>query len=129
MIFLSISKIMKLKVIKMIITVMFAAMWCSAMINFAANQQTKPICYTYETEMETETETELEPMEYTPDELYTLSHIIQAEAGYCQREMMEGVGSVVLNRVADDRFPDTIEDVIHQPGQYEPVSNGIYDSV
>lgn len=132
MIFLSISKIMKMKVTKKIITVMFAAMWCSAMINFAANQQTKP-AFVYETEFETETEveteTELEPMAYTEEELYALSHIISAEAEYCQLEMMEGVGSVVLNRVADDRFPDTIEDVIHQPGQYEPVSNGIYDSV
>ena len=111
---------------------MFAAMWCLAMINFAANKQTKPK-FIYETELETdteaETETELEPMAYTEGELYALSHIISAEADYCQREMMEGVGSVVLNRVADDRFPDTIEDVIHQPGQYEPVSNGIYDSV
>lgn len=117
-----------MKVIK-ITPVLLATMWICTMINFAANKQTKPIYYAYETEMETETETELEPMEYTPDELYTLSHIIQAEAGYCQREMMEGVGSVVLNRVADDRFPDTIDDVIHQPGQYEPVSNGIYNSV
>lgn len=116
----------KMKVIK-IIPVLLATMWICTMINFAANKQTKPIYYAYETE--TETETELEPMEYTPDELYTLSHIIQAEAGYCQREMMEGVGSVVLNRVADERFPDTIDDVVHQPGQYSPVSSGIFDSV
>ncbi|MGI5972120.1 MAG: cell wall hydrolase, partial [Oscillospiraceae bacterium] len=26
--------------------------------------------------------------------------------------------NVVLNRVASDRFPDTIYDVVHQPGQY-----------
>jgi len=122
----------KMKLINRTIIVMFAAMWCLAMINFAANKQTQPkfICETeLETETEAETETELEPMAYTEGELYALSHIISAEADYCQREMMEGVGSVVLNRVADDRFPDTIEDVIHQPGQYEPVSNGIYDSV
>ena len=121
-----------MKLINRTTIVMFAAMWCLAMINFAANEQAKPefICETeLETETEAETETELEPMAYTEEELYALSHIISAEADYCQREMMEGVGSVVLNRVADDRFPDTIEDVIHQPGQYEPVSNGIYDSV
>ena len=28
------------------------------------------------------------------------------------------VGSVVLNRVASDRFPDTLEEVVYQPGQY-----------
>ena len=36
--------------------------------------------------------------------------------------MMEGVGSVVLNRVEDDRFPDTIKEVIEQPGQYSTLS-------
>ena len=60
-----------------------------------------------------ETETE-----YSEDDFWYLSRVIQAESGYCQREMMEGVGSVVLNRVADERFPNTIKEVIEQPGQY-----------
>ena len=55
-------------------------------------------------------------------DLWYLSRIIQQEAGYCSQEMMEGVGSVVLNRVADDRFPDTIEGVITQPGQYSTLA-------
>ena len=29
-----------------------------------------------------------------------------------------GVGNVVLNRVEDSRFPDTVKGVITQPGQY-----------
>ena len=65
--------------------------------------------------MAEETETELS---YTEDDLWYLSRVIQAEAGYCSTEMMEGVGSVVLNRVASDRFPDTIPEVVEQPGQY-----------
>lgn len=84
-----------------------------------------------ETEAETEadeTETEPVPMEYTDEDLYVLSHIIQCEAGYCERAMMEGVGSVVLNRVADSRFPDTIYEVVNQPGQYSPVTDGIFTS-
>lgn len=84
-----------------------------------------------ETEAETEadeTETEPVPMEYTDEDLYVLSHIIQCEAGYCQREMMEGVGSVVLNRVADPRFPNTITEVVNQPGQYTPVASGAFAS-
>lgn len=56
------------------------------------------------------------------DDLWYLSHVIQAEAGYCSTEMMEGVGSVVLNRVDDSRFPDTIPEVIEQPGQYSTAS-------
>lgn len=62
-----------------------------------------------------ETETE---QKYTDDDLWYLSRVIQAESGYCSKEMMEGVGSVVLNRVADERFPDSIREVIEQPGQY-----------
>ena len=30
---------------------------------------------------------------------------------------------VVLNRVWDDEFPDTIEEVIFQKGQFSPISN------
>ena len=80
--------------------------------------------------VETEIETESAPIpnEYTEDDLYVLSHIIQCEAGYCQREMMEGVGSVVLNRVADERFPNTITEVVNQPGQYRPVTDGVFTS-
>lgn len=63
---------------------------------------------------------------YSEDDLYVLSHIISAEAGNCSRDMMISVGSVVLNRVADDRFPDTIEEVVFQEGQYSPTWNGAY---
>ena len=69
---------------------------------------------------ETESETE---QPYSDDDFYELSHVIQAEAGYCERDMMIGVGSVVLNRVEHEDFPDTVYEVIHQPGQYSTVSN------
>lgn len=52
------------------------------------------------------------------NDLWYLSRVIQQEAGYCSTEMMEGVGSVVINRVNDERFPNTIPEVINQPGQY-----------
>jgi len=63
---------------------------------------------------------------YTDNDLYVLSHIISAESGNCSEDMMLSVGSVVLNRVADERFPDSIEDVVFQPGQYSPTWNGAY---
>lgn len=49
-----------------------------------------------------------------------LANLIDLEAGsdYCTDELQQAVGSVVLNRVADDRFPNTLEGVIYQPGQY-----------
>lgn len=62
-----------------------------------------------------------------PDDLYRLSHLIYGESGNCSKDMMVSVGSVVLNRVADDRFPDTIADVIFQPGQYSCTWDGNYD--
>lgn len=70
-----------------------------------------------------ETETEAP---YSENDLYILSHIISAEAGNCGEEMLIGCGSVVLNRVADERFPDAIEEVVFQSGQYAPTWNGTY---
>lgn len=54
------------------------------------------------------------------DELYLLSKIITAEAGsaWLPREWKLSVGEVVLNRVASPEFPDTVEEVLLQPGQY-----------
>ena len=63
---------------------------------------------------------------YTDEDLYVLSHIISAEAGNCGEDMLIAVGSVVLNRVADERFPDTIKEVVFDPGQYSPTWNGTY---
>ena len=72
-----------------------------------------------------ETETE---QSYSEEDLYVLSHIISAEAGNCQEEMMLYVGSVVLNRVESDEFPDTIYEVVFQtdPLQYGPTKDGSY---
>ena len=70
-----------------------------------------------------ETETE---RTYTDEDLYVLSHIISAEAGNCGEDMLIAVGSVVLNRVADERFPDTIKEVVFDHGQYSPTWNGTY---
>lgn len=74
--------------------------------------------------METETE-----KPYTDDDLYCLAHIINAEAGddNCTHEHRIAVGSVVLNRVEADDFPDTIRDVVFDPGQYSPTWNGTFE--
>ena len=56
------------------------------------------------------------------NDLWYLARVIQAESGYCSQQMQEYVGSVVLNRVEDDRFPDTIPEVVEQPGQYSTAS-------
>ena len=61
------------------------------------------------------------------NDLYVLSHVISGEAEGCSIEMKEAVGSVVLNRVDDPRFPDTITDVVFQTGQYACTWDGHYD--
>ena len=61
---------------------------------------------------------------YNADDVSLLSHIIYAEAGNQPIAGKIGVGDVVMNRVASDRFPDTVKDVIYAPGQFEPVQRG-----
>ena len=53
-------------------------------------------------------------------ELEMLACVIYGEAGgnACSDLARRYVGDVVLNRVADPRFPDTLEEVLLQEGQY-----------
>lgn len=54
------------------------------------------------------------------NELFLLSKIIWAEAGsvWLDMEWKMCVGEVVLNRMASPEFPDTMLEVLEQPGQY-----------
>jgi N-acetylmuramoyl-L-alanine amidase len=66
----------------------------------------------------------MEITKYTKHELDLLARLVRAEA---QTEPFEGkiaVACVVLNRVENSQFPDTIKEVIFEPGQFQPVSNG-----
>ena len=56
---------------------------------------------------------------YTDEELDALALAIYQEAGSdaCSDEARLMVGAVVLNRVADDRYPDTIQEVLMQRAQ------------
>lgn len=62
--------------------------------------------------------------------LEMLAHLIGGEAGadWCSDELQLMVGSVVLNRMADDRFPNDMESVIFQDGQYSTTWNGAYEN-
>lgn len=55
---------------------------------------------------------------YTDKDLDLLARLINAEGGFEPFESQVGIGSVVLNRVSDPRFPDNIHDVIYAPGQF-----------
>ena len=56
-----------------------------------------------------------------------LAHLLCGECQGGSRELQEAVGSVVLNRVASDDFPDTIEGVVFQRWQYACTWDGNYD--
>lgn len=68
---------------------------------------------------ETKQPIETEPP-YTAEDLEYLALVIYQEAGadYVSDETRLMVGTVVMNRVSDPRFPDTIYDVLMQKGQY-----------
>lgn len=53
-----------------------------------------------------------------------LLRIVQAEAGICDDTGKVLVANVILNRVRDEEFPDTIKEVVYQKSQFSPVSNG-----
>ncbi|MBQ1471924.1 MAG: cell wall hydrolase [Eubacterium sp.] len=84
-----------------------------------------------EAEMEEEVpqarETKPVPKETTDVDL--LARLIMCEIGSDPHpdEQLYNVGSVVINRINDSRFPNSLRDVIYQPGQYGPAITGQID--
>lgn len=72
-----------------------------------------------------------EPRQYTQEEVELLARLITAEVGYSTAYDIDDYeeacylsGSVVLNRMKSERFPNTFMEVITQDGQYECTWNG-----
>lgn len=65
------------------------------------------------------------------EELLLLAKIIQAEAGseWLSDEWKMAVGEVALNRVASPEFPDTLAEVIYQPGQYYGKNSSYFNAL
>ena len=65
------------------------------------------------------------------DDVDLLARLLTCEMGcsWIADEQQLYVGSVVLNRVASDLFPDTLREVIYQPGQYAPAISGWIETV
>ncbi len=65
---------------------------------------------------------------FTEEELDALYRIVEAEAGSEDEDGKLLVANVVLNRLEDERFPDTVEEVIFQEAngsyQFSPVGSG-----
>lgn len=52
------------------------------------------------------------------ESLDIIARVVQGEAPYCPWMHQVAVAAVVVNRVNDARFPDTVREVVSQPGQY-----------
>ena len=77
---------------------------------------------------------ELRKMEvFSAEEIQVLERIVEAEAGGEDADGKLLVANVVLNRVRDEAFPNTITEVVFQRDgrvvQFSPVANGRYDAV
>lgn len=82
-------------------------------------------------ETETESETELETEEPLATQ-YEKDLIAIVTMGEAEGESEEGkrlVIDTILNRVDSEYFPDTIEEVIYQPDQFEAMWNGRVNKV
>lgn len=58
------------------------------------------------------------PAQYSDEDIRILTTTVFHEAGHTTEQLRQYVAQVVLNRVEDSRFPDTVKGVITQPGQY-----------
>ena len=73
-----------------------------------------------------------EPPMVSEDDIELLAKLITAEQGYVENyedefeyeERAYLCGSVVINRMKSEKFPNTLKEVISQAGQYQCVQNG-----
>ncbi len=61
---------------------------------------------------------------YSDEDYQILLKIVQAEAGVCDQKGKILVADVILNRVRSSEFPNSIEAVVFQRGQFSPVRDG-----
>ncbi len=60
----------------------------------------------------------------TEENIRLLAALVYYESGNQPYEGKLAVASVVINRLNDDRFPNTLYEVIYQSGQFTPAMNG-----
>lgn len=73
---------------------------------------------------EIEEEIEEDSIQVTEEEYELLLKLIYSEANVETYECQKKVVYVVLNRLYDSEFPDTIYDVVYQKNQFQPTRNG-----
>lgn len=76
-----------------------------------------------------EEEKAVHAMSVTTDDYQVLQRIVQAEAGICDDKGKILVANVILNRIRSGEFPRTVKEVVYEPSQFSPVSDGSINSV
>ena len=86
-------------------------------------------------QMVAEPEPSTEPkyeMYFTEDDVVSMAKMLWGEARGCTRDNQIKCAWIVVNRVDDERFPDTIQGVLEQPSQFHgysesfPVTDELY---
>ncbi len=67
---------------------------------------------------------DISEVEFAEGDRYLLANLIYCEAGGEPYDGKVAVGSVVINRVLSNKFPDTVVGVIYQRKQFSPVASG-----
>lgn len=68
-------------------------------------------------------DTELPSLDFTDEEIEILQRITEAEATEQSIKSKENVASTIINRVMSVDFPDDIESVVFEDGQFSPISD------
>lgn len=90
-------------------------------------QESKGITISGEIDRVTAASLDVSASAQTNSDLYLLAKLIHSEARGEPYEGQVAVGAVVLNRVKDPNFPNTLEGVIYQPWAFTALHDGQFD--
>lgn len=94
----------------------------SLLFGSAADERAKVVCA--DGTKDAKTLQEIQAEQEKVSEVKLLAALIYCEAGNQPYEGMVAVGAVVLNRMESRRFPNSLEGVIYQRGQFTPAMTG-----
>jgi hypothetical protein len=75
------------------------------------------------------TDIEFKPLNFSDTEIEIIQRITEAEATDQSIESKMNVASVIVNRILDINFPDTVKMVVFQDNQFSPIDDGRYSEV
>lgn len=123
-----------------IVSVILFILWMSGTFNFKAAAGTTTELITVErtsiaeTIVDPATTDVVEPtdpntdyayrVDVSEDDISLMARVVMSEASTEPYDCKVAVAEVIINRLLSDKFPDSISEVIHQPGQFSTQNNG-----